>query len=68
MRISQIRDEHIKEVFKNVYKVMDELLEISSEYASLDEWDKADIVSKAKNVLLEGFETELYAEEGINHG
>ena len=56
---TESRDEAVKEIFKKVDKVIGSLLEISNDYASWDEWDKADIVSKAKDILAEGFKTEL---------
>ena len=57
--ISEARNRAVNDIFKKVSGVIDELLEISNEYASWDEWDKADIVSNAKNILSKGFEKEL---------
>lgn len=53
------KDKAVKEIFKKVDNILSELEEINREYDSWDEWDKTEIISKAKSILLDGFKTEI---------
>ena len=61
--MKKARNEAVKNIFKKVDKVVDELIEIEDEYCSWDEWKRSDIISKAKNVLTTGFKKEFEENE-----
>lgn len=46
-KLNELRDEKVKEIDSKVLKVIDDLDKISNEYASWDEWNKINIITKA---------------------
>ena len=59
MTIEEERENAEKEIFEKVYKAIEDLSNIESDYASWDNWKKSDIVFKARKALLEGFKKEI---------
>jgi len=59
MTIKEDWEKAEKEIFKKVYKAIEDLSVIESDYASWDEWYKSNIVFKARKILLEGFNKEI---------
>ena len=59
MSIEEEWEKAEKEIFEKVYKIIGELSDIEDEYCSWSEFEKNDIVFKARKALLEGFEKEL---------
>lgn len=59
MAIKEEREKAEKEIFEKVYKAIEDLSSIESDYASWDNWGKSEIVFKARKALLEGFKKEL---------
>lgn len=53
------RENEIGNLFNKVICKIDDLIELSNEYCSWDEWEKAEIINNAKIVLSEGFKDEL---------
>jgi predicted AlkP superfamily phosphohydrolase/phosphomutase len=49
----------LKEIFEKVDKVIGELEDINTEYASWDAWDKTKIIDSALGALQKGFMKEL---------
>ena len=58
-RIKAEREKAIKQLDERAIKCLDELDLINKEYVNWDEFEKSEIINKARNSLANGFEKEI---------